>query len=69
VETRELEIEAEPPVPDLPEVIIPSVAAIPAVVTQLLMFDISSEGLQQRKASHKSLTARATSNQLGLFGI
>jgi hypothetical protein len=67
VETRKPQIEAEPPVPDLPEVIIPPVAAIPAVVTQLLMFDISSGALQRRKATHKSPAACAPSDQLRLF--
>jgi hypothetical protein len=68
VEIREPEIEAEPPVPDLPEVIIPPVAAIPAVVMQLLMFGMSHEPVQRPRASHKSPTGRGPSNQLGLFG-
>jgi len=67
-ETPELEIQAEPWVPDLPEVIIPPVAPIPAVVTQLLMFGMSDEVVQRPKAAHKSPTARPPSSQLGLFG-
>jgi hypothetical protein len=40
VETTPSEIEAPPPERDVPEVIIPPVAPIPAVVTQLRMFGI-----------------------------
>jgi hypothetical protein len=67
VETREPEIEAEPRVRDLPEVIIPPVASIPAVVTQLLMFGGSLESVPRHKASRKPSTAGTTSDQLGLF--
>jgi hypothetical protein len=67
VRIREMEIEAEYPVPDLPEVILPPVAPIPAVVTQLLMFDMSSEVLQWRTASRKSSIAAPASDQLALF--
>ena len=65
-ETPPLEI--GPVAASVPEVIIPPVTPIPAVVTQLLMFDISSEALQRRKATHKSPAACAPSDQLGLFG-
>jgi hypothetical protein len=68
VETREAEIEAEPRVQDQTEVIIPPVAPIPAVATQLLMFGMRHEPVQRPKSSHKSLTASALSNQLALFG-
>lgn len=68
VEIREQEIEAEPRVRNQTQVIIPPVAPIPAVVTQLLMFGMSHEAVEQCKASHKSPTPRAPSNQLGLFG-
>jgi len=67
-ETPEPEVEAQPWVPDSSEIIIPPVAPIPAVVTQLLMFGTPHEAVQQRKASAKSSTARIPSNQLGLFG-
>jgi hypothetical protein len=67
VETREPEIEAEHPVPDLPQVIIPPVAPIPAVVTQLLMFGMSHEAVQRRKASHRPSSPVTASDQLGLF--
>jgi hypothetical protein len=60
----EIESSAE----SMPEVVIPPVAPIPAGVTQLVMFGMSYEAVQRRKASHKSPTARAQSNQLGLFG-
>lgn len=66
-ETSEPEIKAEPWVPNLPEVITPPIAPIPPIVTQLLMFGMSHETVQRPKTSHKSPTARATSNQLGLF--
>jgi hypothetical protein len=68
VETREPETEVESGVSDLPEVIIPAGAPIPAVVTQLLMFAMSDEAAQRPRTSHKSASARAPSNQLGLFG-
>jgi hypothetical protein len=67
VETREPEIEAKRPVPDLPEVIIPPVAPIPAVVTQLLMFAMTHEPAQQRKAPRRPSTPVTPSDQLGLF--
>jgi hypothetical protein len=67
VETREPEIEAEHPVPNLPEVITPPVAPIPAVVTQLLMFGMSHEAVQRRKASHRPSSPVTASDQLGLF--
>jgi len=67
VETREPEIDAEHPVPDLPEVIIPPVAPIPAVVTQLLMFGMSHEAGQRRKALPRSARVTPLSDQLGLF--
>jgi hypothetical protein len=51
----------------VPEVIIPPVAPIPAVVTQLLMFGISFESVPRRKASRRSSTAATTADQLGLF--
>ena len=67
VETSHLETEAEPPVSDLPEVVIPPPASIPEVVTQLLMFGISPDAVLQRKASRRSSIAATSSDQLGLF--
>jgi hypothetical protein len=67
-ETPEPEIETEPGVSGLPEVVIPPVRPIPAVVTQLRVFDMSSDVLQRRRCSHRSPAACALSNQLGLFG-
>jgi hypothetical protein len=67
-ETPDPEIQAEPWVPGLPEVIIPPVTPFPAVVPQLLMFGMPHEAVQRPKSSHKSPTARVPSNQLGLFG-
>jgi hypothetical protein len=60
--------EIEPVTASVPEFIIPPVTPIPAGVTQLVMFGMIYEAMQRRKASHKSPTARAPSNQLGLFG-
>ena len=67
VETSPSEMEAEPPERDVPEVIIPPPAPIPAVVTQLLMFGISLESVPRRKASRRPSSAATTSDQLGLF--
>ena len=58
----------EPSAESVPEFIIRPVTPIPAGVTQLVMFGMAQEAAQRRKASHKSPTARAQSNQLGLFG-
>ena len=69
VETREPEIEAEPRVQDQMEVIIPPVAPIPAVVTQLLMFGMSHEAVQRRKAADRPSSPVTASDQLGLFPI
>jgi len=67
-ETPPSEIETEPPAGTVPQVIIPPVPPIPAVVTQLLMFGVSNEVVQRRKSPHKSPIASAPSNQLALFG-
>jgi len=67
VETPPWEMQAEPPERDVPEVIIPPPAPIPAVVTQLLMFGMSLESVPRRKASRKPSNAATTSDQLGLF--
>ena len=60
-------VEAEHPEADIPEVIIPLAAPIPAVMTQLLMFGISLESVPRRKASRRPSSAATTSDQLGLF--
>ena len=67
VETSPSEREAEPPEKDVPEVIIPPPAPIPAVVTQLLMFGMSLESVPRRKASRRSSSSATTTDQLGLF--
>jgi hypothetical protein len=67
VEAREPEIEADHPVPDLPEVITPPVAPIPAVVTQLLMFGMSHEAVQRHKAAPRPSGPVTAPDQLGLF--
>jgi hypothetical protein len=67
VETREPEIEADPRVWDQPEVIMPPAAPIPAMVTQLLMFGMSHEAVQQCKASRRPSSPVAATDQLGLF--
>ena len=66
-ETPISEVDREPQLGDLPEVIIPPPAAIPAVVTQLLMFGGSLDNLPKRKASRRTTAATAPTNQLGLF--
>jgi hypothetical protein len=63
----EISPEAEPRTGDMPEVIIPPPAPIPAVVTQLLMFGISLESVPRRKASRRPSSAALTSDQLALF--
>jgi hypothetical protein len=67
VDTSPSEMEAEPPERDVPEVIIPPPAPIPAVVTQLLMFGISLESVRRPKASRRPSSTATTSDQLGLF--
>ena len=67
VETSHLETELEPPVSGLPEVVISPPASIPEVVTQLLMFGMSPDAVQHRKASRRSSIAATSSDQLGLF--
>jgi hypothetical protein len=66
-ETFPAETELEPPVRDLPEVVISPPASIPEVVTQLLMFGMSPDAVQHRKASRRSSIAAISSDQLGLF--
>jgi SNF2 family DNA or RNA helicase len=67
VETSPPEVEASPPERDLPEVIIPPPAPIPAVVTQLLMFSSSAENLPKRRATRHLTTIRPAMSQLDLF--
>jgi hypothetical protein len=50
-----------------PEVILPSLAPVPGVVTQLSMFEASFEGVQRRKAPRRPGVATDRSNQLALF--
>jgi hypothetical protein len=61
------ESEAEPWVPDLPEVIIPPVAPIPALVTQLRMFDMFPQEVEPHRTSRRSSRPATASDQLGLF--
>ena len=67
VETSPSEMEAEPLERDVPEVIIPPPAPMPAMVTQLLMFGGSLESVPRRKASRGPSSAATTADQLGLF--
>ena len=67
VETSPSEKEAEPPETHVPEVIIPPVAPIPAVVTQLQMFDMSSQRVELHKTPRRSSRPATASDQLGLF--
>ena len=67
VETSPSEMEAEPPERDVPEVIIPPPAPIPAVVTQLLMFGSSLENVPRRKTARRTTATTKATSQLGLF--
>ncbi len=67
VETFSQAVEAEPLTEDAPELIISPPASIPEVVTQLLMFGSSLDGLPKRKASRRTPAATTQSSQLGLF--
>ena len=67
VETSPPAMEPEPLERDLPEVIIPPPAPIPALVTQLLMFGGSLESAPRRKVSRRPSSATLTVGQLGLF--
>jgi hypothetical protein len=67
VETSPSEMEASPPERDVPELIIPPSAPISALVTQLLMFGIPHEAIQQREALRRPMSASLPSDQLGLF--
>jgi hypothetical protein len=67
VETSPAETELKPPAGDLPEVIISPPALIPEMVTQLLMFGMSSDAVQHRKVSRRPSLAATSSDQLGLF--
>jgi hypothetical protein len=66
-ETSPSEMEAEPQEMGLPEVIIPPLAPIPALVTQLLMFGSTLENLPKRKTSRRTMAGNIPSNQMGLF--
>jgi hypothetical protein len=66
-ETSPPAIETEPQAGTVPEVIIPLVVPIPAGVTQLVMFGMSHEAVQRRKASRKPPRIATLSDQLGLF--
>jgi hypothetical protein len=68
METSPTEMESEPPERDLPEVIIPPPAPIPALVTQLLMFGGSLESVPRRKTSRRPTSATVLYDQLALFG-
>jgi hypothetical protein len=59
--------ETEPSEIDAPEIIIPPYAPMPALVTQLLMFGMPHEAVQQRKAPRKAPITATASDQLGLF--
>jgi hypothetical protein len=60
--------EIEPSAGSVPEVIIPPVAPIPAEVTQLVMFGMTHEPVQRRKASRRPSSGATVSDQLALFG-
>jgi hypothetical protein len=66
-ETFPAETELEPPAGDLPEVVISPPTSLPEVVTQLLMFGMSTDAVLHRKASRRSSIAATSSDQLGLF--
>ena len=67
VETSPSEMEAELTERDAPEIIIPSPAPIPAMVTQLMMFGSSLESVPKRKASRRPSSVATAADQLGLF--
>jgi hypothetical protein len=60
-------LDPEAPGSDVPQVIIPPPAQIPALVTQLLMFGGSLESVPRRKATRRPSGGAMTSDQLGLF--
>jgi hypothetical protein len=66
-ETSPSGMEADAPERDVPEIIIPPPASIPALVTQLLMFGGLLESVPRRKASRRPSSGAATPDQLGLF--
>ncbi len=66
-EASRADAEAEPLAGDQPEVIIPPPAPIPAMVTQLLMFGMSSEVAAPGKTSRRPASPIAPADQLGLF--
>ena len=61
------EIEAKLSAGSMPEVVIPPVVPIPAAVTQLVMFGMSHEPIQQHRVSRRPPRALTLSDQLGLF--
>jgi hypothetical protein len=67
LETFPAETELGPPAEDLPDVIVSPPTSIPEVVTQLLMFGMSPDAVQHRKALRRSSIGATTSDQLGLF--
>jgi hypothetical protein len=67
VETAPPKTGPEPSAGDLTEVIISPPTSIPEVVTQLLMFGMSPDAVQHRKASRRPSIAATSSDQLGLF--
>jgi hypothetical protein len=67
VERSPVEIERVPAERDVPAVIVPPPAPIPALVTQLLMFGGSLESVPMRKASRRKTAATTPASQLGLF--
>ena len=67
VEPSPSEIETEPSVGDMPEVIISPQASIPAAVTQLLLFGMAPKGPPPRKAARRPSPAVALWDQLALF--
>jgi hypothetical protein len=67
VETSQSALEPQPPERDVPAVVIPPPAPIPAMVTQLLMFGGSLESMPKRKAPRRPSSIASTTGQLGLF--
>ena len=59
--------EIKPVAASVPEVIIPPVTPIPAGVTQLVMFGMAHEAVQQHKVSRRPPRIATLSDQLGLF--
>jgi hypothetical protein len=67
METSPSEMDPETHKTDVPKVVIPPPAQVPALVTQLLMFGGLVESVPRRKAAHRPSGTATMSDQLRLF--